>query len=393
MAESSKPRRLGHRPVLDGLRGIAILLVILSHTGVVPNGYVGVDLFFALSGFLITTLLYEERQRAGTISLRRFYERRARRLLPALGVLFVVALIVDLICFPMTGWSLGKKVLLSSAFVSNWVAASGHASGLGALNPTWSLAMEEQFYLAWPLLLIVLLRFRVKPVIVAALLFEAVLLLYHNAPKSGLAHQYAVYYSPTARFAELLSGCLAAVVWRHRLIRVPIQVKRLLPGKAQALTERSHIWCALTAVALIYLFGRLLSDHTLLLGQVYTRACLLGVILIVMLLGSPQGPVTRVIGCAPLRYLGKISYSLYLFHLVIRNVVYNYMPTSSLYVTAAITIAASVALASLTWRLIESPVLARGRAAAARDRPARTPIRHRLATLPAMGYLAKSPLA
>ena len=287
-ATCAEPRRLGRRPVLDGLRGIAILLVMLSHTGVLPNGYVGVDMFFALSGFLITTLLYEEWERAGTISLRRFYERRARRLLPGLGVLFVVALIVDLICFPMTGWSLAKKVLLSSAFVSNWVAASGHASGLGALNPTWSLAMEEQFYLAWPLLLIVLLRFRVKPVIVAALLFEAVLLLYHNAPKSGLAHQYAVYYSPTARFAELLSGCLAAVIWRHRLIRVPSAMKRLLPARAQQLAERRHIWRALGAVALIYLFERLLPDHTLLLSQVYTRACLLAVPLIVMLIGSPN---------------------------------------------------------------------------------------------------------
>ena len=84
-----------------------------------------------------------------------------------------------------------------------------------------------------------------------------------------------------------------------------------------------------------------------------------------MLIGTPRSLVARFIGCAPLRYLGKISYALYLFHLLIRNVVYNYMPTSSLYLTAAITIAASLALAALSWRLIESPVLARGRRAAA----------------------------
>ena len=109
METGESPRRLGHRPVLDGLRGIAILLVMLTHTGVLPNGYVGVDLFFALSGFLITTLLYEEWDRAGRISLRRFYGRRARRLLPALGLLIAVALIVDLLCYPMTGWPFSEE--------------------------------------------------------------------------------------------------------------------------------------------------------------------------------------------------------------------------------------------------------------------------------------------
>src|ERR1700761_5924233 len=122
---SESPRRLGRRPVLDGLRGVAILLVMLTHTSVLPNGYVGVDLFFALSGFLITTLLYEEWERHDRISLKRFYERRARRLLPALGVLLVLAIVVDSACYSMTGWSLGKKALLSLLFVNNWVAASG----------------------------------------------------------------------------------------------------------------------------------------------------------------------------------------------------------------------------------------------------------------------------
>src|ERR1700685_2196804 len=104
-----EPRRLGHRPVLDGLRGVAILLVMLTHTSVLPNGYVGVDLFFALSGFLITTLLYEEWDRAGSISLRRFYGRRARRLLPALALLIAVALLVNVLCYPMTGWPFAEK--------------------------------------------------------------------------------------------------------------------------------------------------------------------------------------------------------------------------------------------------------------------------------------------
>ena len=180
--KGESPRRLGRRPVLDGLRGIAILLVMLTHTGVLPNGYVGVDLFFALSGFLITTLLYEEWDRDGCISLRRFYGRRARRLLPALALLIAVALIVDMLCYPMTGWPFAEKALTSLLFVNNWLAATGHAGDLGSLNPTWSLAQEEQFYLVWPLALLLLLRLRARPQLVAALLLIAIGLLVAAAP-------------------------------------------------------------------------------------------------------------------------------------------------------------------------------------------------------------------
>ena len=155
---------------------------MLTHTGVLPNGYVGVDLFFALSGFLITTLLYEEWDRAGRISLRRFYGRRARRLLPALGLLIAVALLVDMLCYPMTGWPFAEKALTSLLFVNNWLAATGHAGDLGSLNPTWSLAQEEQFYLVWPLVLLLLLRRRARPQFVAALLLIAIGLLIAAAP-------------------------------------------------------------------------------------------------------------------------------------------------------------------------------------------------------------------
>ena len=136
IAQAESPRRLGRRPVLDGLRGLAILLVMLMHTDVLHNGYVGVDLFFALSGFLITSLLYEEWDRDGVIRLQRFYARRARRLLPALGLLIVLALIANAVCYRLTGWPFALKALASAAFVSNWLAATGHASSLGSFNPT-----------------------------------------------------------------------------------------------------------------------------------------------------------------------------------------------------------------------------------------------------------------
>jgi peptidoglycan/LPS O-acetylase OafA/YrhL len=363
MDETQRPaaRRLGHRPVLDGLRGIAILLVMLTHTSVLPNGYVGVDLFFALSGFLITTLLYEEWDRHGKISLKRFYGRRARRLLPALGILLLIALIVDSACYPMTGWPLAKKAVLSLLFVNNWIAATGHANDLGSLNPTWSLAQEEQFYLVWPLILVMLLRTRARPQIVAALLLAMIVALIVVAPRSGSAQIYAVYYSPLARASELLFGCFGAVVWRHRLLRMPTALTRRLPASVRELAGRKRLWRTLIACVLAYMFVRLLFDYALVTEQVYLRACLLAVPLILNLIGAPASLLARAVACAPLRYLGRISYALYLFHLLTRNVVYHYMPNGSIDLNALLTIAISVALASASWTLIESRVLARGR--------------------------------
>jgi peptidoglycan/LPS O-acetylase OafA/YrhL len=346
--------------VLDGLRGIAILLVMLTHTDVLPNGYVGVDLFFALSGFLITTLLYEEWDRSGGISLKRFYGRRARRLLPALGLLVVVALVVDLACYPMTGWPFGWKALSSFLFVNNWLAATGHANDLGSLNPTWSLAQEEQFYLVWPLVLMLMLRHRARPQLVAAILLIAIGLLMVAAP-SGAGQGYSIYYSPAARAAELLFGCLGAVIWRHRLLALPQWLTHRLPVQTAALLGQRRLWRAAIALVLAYLFVTLLFNYALSTEQIYLSACLLAVPLIVNLVGTPHSLLARLIACPPLRFLGRVSYALYLFHLLARNVIYHYMPGGSLYLNALLTISLSIALAAASWKMLESRVLARGR--------------------------------
>jgi peptidoglycan/LPS O-acetylase OafA/YrhL len=355
------PRRLGHRPVLDGLRGIAIFLVMLTHTNVLPNGYVGVDLFFALSGFLITTLLYEEWDRTGGISLKRFYGRRARRLLPALGLMIVIALLIDMICYPMTGWPFGWKALTSALFVNNWLAATGHAKALGSLNPTWSLAQEEQFYLVWPVVLILLLRHRARPHLVAGVLLVAIGLLMVAAPTGGSGQGYTIYYSPAARAAELLFGCLGAVIWRHRMLGIPQMLKDRLPVDVVATLTRRRLWRALFALVLAYLFVILLFNNQLPTEQVYLSACLLAVPLIVNLVGTPGSLLARVIACTPLRFLGRVSYALYLYHLLTRNVVYHYMPNGNVYVNAALTISISIGLAAISWKIVESRVLARGR--------------------------------
>jgi peptidoglycan/LPS O-acetylase OafA/YrhL len=364
--------------VLDGLRGIAVLLVILMHTGILLNGYVGVDLFFGLSGFLITTLLYEEWERTGTISFARFYERRARRLLPALLMLLVGLAVVDVVCYPLVGWSLGKKTLTTLLFVNNWVAGLGNSKALGALTPTWSLAQEEQFYLLWPLVLALMLRKHLRPGAVVALLAGTIAVALWISPHLVTSvHGYNRYFSPVDRAAELLFGCAAAIVWRSRLIPNPAEW-RALPSRARGVVRTLAPWCReIFAWVLVVLFVRLLlHDPTApMTPSVYLGAIALGVPLMVTMVGAQGGLLPRLLAIAPLRYVGKISYALYLIHLTVRNVVYHYLPGDSLALNAALTIAISLALASVSWRLVESRILARGRVAAAPD--------HRQATPPA----------
>src|SRR5438093_1585780 len=155
-------RRLGYRPALDGVRGIAIAIVVAFHAfGWPAAGTLGVDLFFVLSGFLITTLLLEEHARSGRIGIRAFYLRRARRLLPALFALLVPFLLIALAAVVFRGSSpsalfLGLGAALT--YTSNIVVAADPSAVPAALIHLWSLGAEEQFYIVWPLLLVVLMR-------------------------------------------------------------------------------------------------------------------------------------------------------------------------------------------------------------------------------------------
>jgi peptidoglycan/LPS O-acetylase OafA/YrhL len=152
-----EPFALGYRPALDSLRAIAVCAVLAYHVGWIRGGWLGVDVFFTLSGFLITTLLLGEHARTGTISIRRFYVRRARRLLPALGLFLLVWVPVSLASMPRSGWPVFvAHVAGVVGYVTNWLILYWWmAPPFGHL---WSLAIEEQFYLCWPVLLFALLR-------------------------------------------------------------------------------------------------------------------------------------------------------------------------------------------------------------------------------------------
>ena len=159
--QPSGPRALGHIPALDGIRGLGLVLVVATHAllafggqhkEALPGGFIGLDAFFVLSGFLITSLLLGEQVRNGRISLRGFYRRRALRLLPALFLLLAVhgfyAIATNL---PMNKEITSNLVVLG--YVTNWYRATGHVMALG-MGHLWSLAVEEQFYFVWPMIIV-----------------------------------------------------------------------------------------------------------------------------------------------------------------------------------------------------------------------------------------------
>ena len=287
------------------------MLVIALHVGLVSRGYIGVDIFLALSGFLITALVYEEWEQAGEVSLRRFYSRRVRRLGPALLAVVALFSLVVLLLHPFSGlWPLGKLVGSTLLCVNNWVStfATGHGQVLGALSPTWTLGQEVQFYLLWPPVLLVLLRAKVRPRVLLALLALAMVVLVCAVPLvSHAAPNYNAYTSPLDRGAELLVGAAAAIAWRNRWLDGPLRA---------ALTR----W--LLAAGLLYL----LISSRVPERWAYLSAAVMAALLIINLIAGSQGVLERLLASSPARFTGKISYGLYLYHLPIYYLLWEWMP-------------------------------------------------------------------
>uniref|UniRef100_UPI0012DD132F acyltransferase family protein n=1 Tax=Cellulomonas sp. URHD0024 TaxID=1302620 RepID=UPI0012DD132F len=155
----------GFRGDVQGLRAVAVLLVLLYHAGVsvLPGGFIGVDVFFVISGFLITGLIVREIESTGRLSLSRFYARRARRLLPATALVFVFVAVMTVAVLPVTRWdSIAQDLRAASLYVINWTLAArsvdylSQGTAASPLQHFWSLAVEEQFYVIWPLLIVAL---------------------------------------------------------------------------------------------------------------------------------------------------------------------------------------------------------------------------------------------
>jgi len=299
--------KLGYSPALDGLRGIAILAVLAynGHLSYGRGGFVGVNIFFVLSGFLITTLLVQEFRHSAKIELKNFYYRRALRLLPALFALMVVCMGYAAVLQPQDKAELTfRGVLYTFFYVANWAQVGDVASGIGALSHCWSLSVEEQFYLVWPLLLILLLKSRLKRsgisvvlvvMIAASFAWSAVLSL------KGVNY-LRIYFGSDTRAGELLIGCLLALIMHWGLVPKTKFVRF-------ALRLTSILMFAATGYAIVA--ARYYSAFFYRGGFLVIAAGTAAVIADTMLFPSL---VSKALSFRPLVWIGKVSYGLYLWH-------------------------------------------------------------------------------
>jgi len=352
MTAGEAPARLPYTPALDGLRAIAVLAVMLYHGGVAvtSGGFLGVDIFFVLSGFLITTLLLLEFDATGGLNLTAFWGRRARRLLPALFLVLVAVLLYAAFLRGEAAASVRADTLATLFYVSNWwFIVSGNSyfdqfQDPSPLTHTWSLAIEEQWYLLLPLVLVLLLpRVRSRAAWAAvfaslALISAATMFVLHTPG----ADPSRVYYGTDTRLQALLAGAFLACI--------------LTPGAM----ERFRGWARwLAPLAMLAVVGVVVmaSDRS---EWLYSGGFLFVAIVSALLLASvvshPGGVVARGLAWRPVVWVGRISYGLYLWHwpvYVVLNPARTGLSGPGLLV---LRFAVTFAAAALSYYLVEMPV-------------------------------------
>jgi peptidoglycan/LPS O-acetylase OafA/YrhL len=354
-------------PGLDGLRALAVLAVIAFHEQLTafPGGFLGVDVFFVLSGYLITDLLVAQWNRVGRLDLGRFWARRARRLLPALAVLLVVVTAATAIIEPGQLAALRQALIAAVTYSSNWWQALAHHSYFDQFGPPpplqhlWSLAIEEQFYLLWPLLLIVVLTTCRSPRIRAAIAWlgaalSAVAMALIYVPGSDPSR---VYYGTDTHASALFIGCALALSW-------PLRRLQALPReKAQAVDALGLAGIGLLGWAMGHYAG---NDSALYPAGMLIVALGAGGL---VLAAASTGVVSWLLSWAPLRWLGVRSYGVYLWHwpVIALTAAALHQQHSGTWLWLA-EAALSISLAAASWRWIEQPIIRDGFRATIRDR-------------------------
>ena len=336
---NDKPFRLGHIPALDGLRAVAVTWVIAYHYGLPLGrlGSLGVDMFFVLSGFLISSLLAAEWLSTGGISLCRFYLRRALRLLPAL---WLMLLVFGPLLPP-------GNAVAATAFASNWAFILGWLPADGIFTHLWSLSIEGQFYCFWPVALMVLLRLHRPRMAVAATLSLAVLsALWRAALWHWGGDWVRVDYGTDTRMDGLLLGSALGLAVQLDLAPSAREIGR-------ALTLLSAAAFLLVAALLVMppLSQTIMGCLVIPLVNVATAVMIARVAI------YPAGLLRQILSRGPLVWIGGISYALYLWHFPIGALVDVMVPTTDHLALATLKVVLSVAMAGLSHRYVESPAL------------------------------------
>jgi peptidoglycan/LPS O-acetylase OafA/YrhL len=307
---------------LDGLRAFAVMAVLFYHAGIswVGGGLLGVDVFFVLSGFLITSLLCRELSRSATVRVARFWARRARRLLPALIILLLGVAAYAYAFRSSVDVSLIRGDSLSTLFyVANWhfiLADQGYFAQTAAPSPllhTWSLAVEEQYYLIWPLVaLFVVRRWGIR-----ALAVTATVAAVASAVLMGMLYAVGtsvdrLYYGTDTRAQALLVGSVLGALGSHNG-----QSLSILPDRWTSTRRRRRIWTAVGAFGAAYLVWAWNAlggqDPVLYHGGFFVVALAAGAV-IVGCVAVPNSLLARFLSIPVIVFIGRISYGLYLYH-------------------------------------------------------------------------------
>ncbi|GGN47662.1 acyltransferase [Actinoplanes campanulatus] len=341
---------LRFRPDIEGMRAVAVTLVVLSHAGIsgLAGGYVGVDVFFVISGFLITTLLLKELTRTGRISLATFYARRATRLLPASTLVLLVTVVGSWLWLPATRFSsIASDAIYATFYGINWRLAHEGVQYMNAdaapspLQHFWSLAVEEQFYLVWPLLLLIfaLVWGKRRTAVVVTLCLIVVASLITSVRVTGSSAPWA-YFGAHTRAWELGIGALVAI-GTSRLAGLPRPL-------AAGLT-----WAGLAAVvtsALMY------DEATPFPGSAAALPVLGAAAIIAGGCATPRGGAVALLGTWPFQQIGRYSYSWYLWHWPVLMIV-PYMLDVEPNVPLNLGLSAgALVLAVGSYHLVENPV-------------------------------------
>ncbi|MGV3714298.1 acyltransferase family protein [Pseudolysinimonas sp.] len=378
---------------LDGIRALAVATVVVFHLvpGTLVGGYLGVDIFFVVSGFLITTLLLRERADTGRISLRGFWIRRARRLLPALAVLLLVCGTAALFVGGDVLVGLGMQVVGAVTFSSNWLFIAAGNSYFDETVPElfrnlWSLAVEEQFYLVWPLLVVAVLvripRWAKLTVIGMLAVASAVWMGFSYSPLDPTR----VYYGTDTHAFGLAIGAFLAVLLLERGRGISGRISRwtLTPFGALAIL-------ALVALAVV-MPGDLPEVY---LGGLALVAVLTAVAIAALLV--PGSPLARALDLAPIRWVGVRSYGIYLWHWPVFVLLSGALPTWALepattWALGGLALVITLVAAALSYRFVEQPIRRNGFRATARTVFDRAPRPRRVVGI-GVGMLAVAALA